>query len=82
MLLWNDLDPAQRISVYDKGVEIDAGGATTRAGSGYVSYHRRHDRTRPSEYEYEALGAMVAELVPPFARVGKPLTDWSSPDCA
>jgi predicted dehydrogenase len=61
MLVWNDLDPAQRISMYDKGIELDdeAEGETRRQR--LISY-RVGDMIAPALPEYEALGAMVTEL--------------------
>jgi predicted dehydrogenase len=61
MLVWNDLDPAQRISMFDKGIELDdaAQGETRRQR--LISY-RVGDMIAPALPEYEALGAMVTEL--------------------
>jgi len=74
MLVWNDLEPSQRISMYDKGVELDdAAGDETRRQR-LVSY-RVGDMIAPALPEYEALGAMVGELVAAVREGRAPLTD-------
>lgn len=64
-LLWDDLNPQQRISVYDRGVDLrrqaesldDAG----KRAAAQVSY-RLGDTWSPALPEYEPLGRMVAEF--------------------
>lgn len=70
-LVWDDLNPQQRISVYDRGVDlgeqtspkIDRAAAT-------VSY-RLGDTWSPALPEYEALGAMAGEFAASI-RNGRP----------
>jgi predicted dehydrogenase len=61
MLVWNDLDPAQRISMFDKGIELDDAAAGETRRQRLISY-RVGDMIAPALPEYEALGAMVTEL--------------------
>ncbi len=74
MLVWNDLDPAQRISMYDKGIELDEAAAGETKRQRLISY-RIGDMIAPALPEYEALGAMVAELVSAVSERRAPLTD-------
>ncbi len=62
-LVWDDLNPQQRLSVYDRGVDIKTVSKATaqdrRAAN--VSY-RLGDTWAPALEEREALGAVVAEF--------------------
>jgi len=76
-LVWDDLNPAQRISVFDRGVDLavaaeEVGPETRREMQ--VSY-RSGDMTAPALNEREALGAVVEEYAAAI-RAGRPaLTD-------
>jgi predicted dehydrogenase len=61
-LVWDDLNPQQRISVYDRGVDLDQQSidGVDRASSA-ISY-RLGDTWSPALPEHEALGAMAAEF--------------------
>ena len=77
-LVWDDLNPQQRLSVFDRGVDL---ARTSAAGSdrtaSTVSY-RLGDTWSPALPEREALGAMVGELAAAI-REGRPaLTDGRS----
>jgi predicted dehydrogenase len=74
-LVWDDLNPQQRLSVYDRGVayeQIAADGEERRAAT--VSY-RLGDTWSPALPEQEALGLMVAELADAITQARAPLTD-------
>jgi predicted dehydrogenase len=61
-LVWDDLNPQQRISVYDRGVDLDqqtVDGVERTAAA--VSY-RLGDTWSPALPEHEALGAMAVEF--------------------
>ncbi len=61
-LVWDDLNPQQRLSVYDRGVDLTSqslGGADRRAST--VSY-RLGDTWSPALPEHEALAAMAQEF--------------------
>ncbi|QEW00815.1 Gfo/Idh/MocA family oxidoreductase [Microbacterium caowuchunii] len=62
-LVWDDLNPQQRLSVYDRGVDIEAvsKGSTADTRAANVSY-RLGDTWSPALPEREALGGVVAEF--------------------
>ena len=62
-LVWDDLNPQQRLSVYDRGVQLPTRGArsTTDRFDAAISY-RLGDTWSPALPEREALGQMVAEF--------------------
>ena len=61
-LVWDDLNPQQRLSVYDRGVDLDTQSVTgTDRRSATVSY-RLGDMHAPSLPEKEALTVMVEEF--------------------
>lgn len=62
-LVWDDLNPQQRLSVYDRGVDIDAVSkvTTTDTRAANISY-RLGDTWAPALPEREALGSVVSEL--------------------
>jgi predicted dehydrogenase len=76
-LVWDDLNPQQRLSVYDRGIELDRTVRDTslvdRTAAG-ISY-RLGDMYAPSLPEKEALGAMVAEFAASIHERRAPLTD-------
>jgi predicted dehydrogenase len=61
-LVWDDLNPYQRVSVYDRGVDVVAMpvGRTDRAAAG-INY-RLGDTWAPALLEKEALSSMVEEF--------------------
>ena len=71
-LVWDDLNPQQRLSVYDRGVDIDnlskVTSADTRAAN--ISY-RLGDTWAPALPEREALGGVVSEFATAI-RDGRP----------
>ncbi|MDN5796759.1 MAG: Gfo/Idh/MocA family oxidoreductase [Intrasporangium sp.] len=72
-LVWDDLNPQQRLSVYDRGVDLDLSSRTEdlsdRRAAG-ISY-RLGDMYAPSLPEVEALGSMVGEFAAAI-REGRP----------
>jgi len=61
-LVWDDLNPQQRVSVYDRGVDLSLqtpDGDERRAST--ISY-RLGDTWSPALPEHEALGAMATEF--------------------
>src|SRR6476660_8829015 len=77
-LVWDDLNPQQRLSIYDRGVDLartSVAGADRAAST--VSY-RLGDTWSPALPEREALGSMVGEFAASI-REGRPaLTDGRS----
>jgi predicted dehydrogenase len=74
-LVWDDLNPQQRLSVYDRGVDLvqqSVDSVDRRAAS--VSY-RLGDTWAPALPEREALGQMVAEFAAAVREGRPPATD-------
>ena len=74
-LVWDDLNPQQRVSVYDRGVDLDLqvlDGAERSAAT--VSY-RLGDTWSPALPETEALAAMVSEFADAIRAKREPRTD-------
>jgi predicted dehydrogenase len=77
--VWDDLNPAQRLSLYDKGVELGIGGsgasgAEQERRDKLISY-RVGDMVAPALRETEALAGMVTEFVSAIRDRRRPLTD-------
>jgi predicted dehydrogenase len=60
-LVWDDLNPQQRVSVYDRGVDIDSVSRAADDRAARVSY-RLGDTWAPALPEHEALAGVVAEF--------------------
>lgn len=78
-LVWDDLNTSQRISIYDRGVDVahpDELGAQERRDL-LVSY-RSGDMVAPALLEREALGSMVEEFAGAIRTGRAPLTDGRS----
>lgn len=74
MLVWDDLHPNQRLSMYDKGVEFTADLQNGARRDALVSY-RVGDMVAPALPEYEALSGVVAELAAAIRERRAPVTD-------
>ena len=75
-LVWDDLNPGQRLSVYDRGVDLEHVSAAedpSERTESVVSY-RLGDMLAPALPEREALGAMVEEFAASI-REGRRSTD-------
>lgn len=81
MIVWDDLQPAQRLQVFDAGVEIDAGEAGDAGEASrvrrIVSY-RTGDMIAPALPEREALSAVVDELVDAVRGRREPVTSGAA----
>jgi predicted dehydrogenase len=78
-VVWDDLNPTQRLSVYDRGVDpvrADRLGAEKRAQT-LVSY-RTGDMVAPALPEREALRGVMAEFAASIHDRRAPLTDGDS----
>jgi predicted dehydrogenase len=75
-LVWDDLHPAQRLSVYDRGVDLadPAELAPEERRAALVSY-RSGDVVAPALEEGEALAGVVAEWAAAIREGRRPLTD-------
>jgi predicted dehydrogenase len=77
MLVWDDLNPTQRLSVHDSGVDLSASLDGERRRDALVSY-RSGDMLAPTLANGEALRGVVQELTA-AVREGRPaLTDGAS----
>ena len=71
-VVWDDLQPQQRLTVYDRGVEL---GATQPDKATMNISYRLGDAWAPALPEREALGAMVAEFAASIREGRAPRTD-------
>lgn len=76
MLIWDDLNPSQRVSMYDRGVELCTGDTEGRRQA-LVSY-RSGDMVAPTLPEYEALQRVVGEFARSIRTGRPPRTDGAS----
>ncbi|WP_405218102.1 Gfo/Idh/MocA family protein [Agrococcus sp. Ld7] len=78
-LVWDDLNPQQRLSVYDRGVDIAAVSKATAADAraAHISY-RLGDTWAPALPEREALAGVVAELAASVRERRAPRTSGES----
>jgi predicted dehydrogenase len=77
-LVWDDLNPQQRLSVYDRGVDLvqqSVDSADRRTAS--ISY-RLGDTWAPALPEHEALAKMVEEFAMSIQHGRAPLTDGAA----
>ncbi|HSU47200.1 MAG TPA: Gfo/Idh/MocA family oxidoreductase [Arthrobacter sp.] len=61
-LVWDDLNPQQRLSIYDRGVSLDRALRTAADRQTSAISYRLGDTWSPALPEREALGQVVAEL--------------------
>ena len=75
-LVWDDLNPTQRVAVYDRGVEVAAPGelGAEERREMQVSY-RTGEMVAPALSEKEALGTMVAQFATSIRTGRASLTD-------
>lgn len=73
-LVWDDLSPTQRLSLHDRGVELDASLRDEDRRAALVSY-RIGDMVAPALPESEALQGVVAEFASAIAQDRAPATD-------
>jgi predicted dehydrogenase len=75
-VVWDDLNPSQRLSVYDRGVDTTTSEADSRARS-MISY-RVGDMVAPALPEREALRGVMTEFATSIRQGTRPLTDGRS----
>ena len=77
-LVWDDLNPQQRVSVYDRGVDLahQSAGSVDRTDA-TISY-RLGDTWAPALPEHEALGQMVGEFAEAILTGRAPRTDGAA----
>ncbi len=73
-LVWDDLNPQQRVSVYDRGVDLAEQTVSPERTQATISY-RLGDTWAPALPEHEALASMVAEFAASIREERRPRTD-------
>lgn len=76
-MVWDDLNPNQRLTVYDRGVVLDELANGSKKIAANVSY-RLGDAWAPALPEREALGQMVAEFAASIRDHRPPRTDGAA----
>jgi len=74
MLVWDDLHPSQRLSMYDKGVDLSASLSGEARRESLISY-RVGDMISPVLPEVEALQGSIQEFATAIREARQPLTD-------
>ena len=74
-VVWNDLDPAQRLTVYDRGVELAQNGGDPSLREALMVSYRVGDMVAPALQEQEALQGVVREFASAIRQHRAPITD-------
>jgi predicted dehydrogenase len=77
IVVWDDLNPGQRLSLYDKGVDVQGGLSGDARRDALVSY-RSGDMVAPALPEFEALERVAGELARAIRTGARPLTDGAA----
>ncbi|QHO70218.1 Gfo/Idh/MocA family protein [Marisediminicola antarctica] len=77
-LVWDDLNPQQRLSVYDRGVEISHESLSSAERAAASVSYRLGDTWSPALPETEALSSMATEFAHAIAEHRTPRTDGSA----
>lgn len=77
-LVWDDLQPQQRVAVFDRGVDLATQARDARQREAATVSYRLGDITVPALPEREALSAMVAEFADAISGHRAPLTDGAA----
>jgi predicted dehydrogenase len=74
-LVWDDLNPSQRISVYDRGVDLTESNVSGELRREALVSYRMGDMLAPALHEGEALQKVVTEFATSVREGRAPLTD-------
>ncbi|HET6878234.1 MAG TPA: Gfo/Idh/MocA family oxidoreductase [Jatrophihabitans sp.] len=77
-LVWDDLNPQQRLCVYDRGVEFAAGSRNVDERAAASVSYRLGEMSAPALPEREALATMAQEFAEAITRRRPPRTDGHS----
>jgi predicted dehydrogenase len=77
-LVWDDLNPQQRVSVFDRGVDLTTQAKDARQREAATVSYRLGDITVPALKEREALSVMVDEFASAIRERRAPLTDGAA----
>ena len=78
MLLFNDMEPSEKVLVYDKGVDLNVNAHDDQARRQILVSYRTGDMHAPKLDRGEALAGVVTEFADAIAKKRKPLTDAAS----
>lgn len=76
-LLWDDTTPSQRLSVYDRGVDVSASATPETRRETLIAY-RSGDMVAPSLPEREALASVIDEFATAIRTRRSPRTDGAA----
>jgi hypothetical protein len=76
--VWDDLNPQQRLSVYDRGVSLDQQPRSAADKKASAISYRLGDTWSPALQEREPLGQVVAELATSIRNHTRPRTSGES----
>jgi predicted dehydrogenase len=74
IVVWDDLNPTQRVGIYDKGVQLNGSADNDARREALVSY-RTGDMVAPALTEVEALHGALKEFAAAIGEGRRPLTD-------
>jgi len=77
IVVWDDLNPTQRVGIYDKGVQLNGSADNDARREALVSY-RTGDMVAPALTEVEALHGALKEFAAAIGERRRPLTDGQS----
>jgi predicted dehydrogenase len=77
-LVWDDLNPQQRLAIYDRGVDFTIGASDRGERAEAAISYRLGDMHAPSLAEREALGGVAAEFAAAITEKRAPRTDGYS----
>jgi predicted dehydrogenase len=78
MLVFNDMEPSEKVLVYDKGVDLNPGAQDDQARRQILVSYRTGDMYSPKLDRTEALAGVVNEFAEAVGKKRKPLTDGAS----
>ena len=78
MLVFNDMEPSEKVLVYDKGVDLNVAAQDDQARRQILVSYRTGDMFAPKLDRTEALTGVVTEFAEAIAEKRKPLTDAAS----
>jgi len=78
MLVFNDMEPSEKVLVYDKGVDLNVNVGDDQARRQILVSYRTGDMYAPKLDRTEALAGVVSEFAGAVADARAPLTDASS----
>jgi len=78
MLVFNDMEPSEKVLVYDKGVDLNLTAQDDQARRQILVSYRTGDMYAPKLDRTEALAGVISEFADAIAKKRKPLTDAAS----